>query len=60
MSSENYIYDVPPGKLDMRAYDAISMGHMRANVDGNTSTAQRRLVSSHENPVSIYATLKGN
>lgn len=50
MSSENYIYDVPPGKLDMRAYDAISMGHMRANVDGNTSTAQRRLVSSHENP----------
>ncbi|XP_067043866.1 uncharacterized protein [Acropora muricata] len=49
-SSENYIYDVPPGKLDMRAYDAISMGHMRANVDGNTSTAQRRLVSSHENP----------
>jgi len=50
MSSENYIYDVPPGKLDMRAYDAIAMGHMRANVDWNTSTAQRHLVSSHENP----------
>ena len=56
MSSENYIYDVPPGKLDMRAYDAIAMGHMRANVDWNTSTAQRHLVSSHENPVGIYAT----
>ncbi|XP_015758192.1 PREDICTED: uncharacterized serine-rich protein C215.13-like isoform X4 [Acropora digitifera] len=51
VSSENYIiYDMPPGKLDMRAYDAISMGHMRANVDDNTSTGQRRLVLSHENP----------
>ena len=55
MSSENYLYDVPLGKIDMREYDAVSMGHMRAKVDQNTSTAQRRLVSSHENPVSIYA-----
>ena len=56
MPSESYIYDVPSGKLDMRAYDVIPMGHMRANVDMNTSKAQRRLVSSHKNPVSIYAT----
>ncbi|XP_068717483.1 uncharacterized protein [Montipora capricornis] len=50
-------YYLSSGEIDMQSFEAVGYGNMRAKVDVNASTAQRRLVASHTNPA--YGT-KGN
>jgi len=52
VSGENDAYYVSTGELGMHTYETVPMADskVRGNPDGKYSTAQRRIIGSHNNP----------